>query len=68
LTKPWRPFINSIYLQIILLKGVISLKKLPGAGDKIEEAAEALIKRGIPERTAAYAASMGYLREIRKKK
>ena len=44
------------------------MKKLLGAGDKIEEAAETLMKKGIPERTAAYAASMGYLRELRKKK
>ncbi|WP_281170930.1 hypothetical protein [Paucisalibacillus globulus] len=44
------------------------MKKLPGAGEKIEEVAETLIKKGIPDRTAAFAASMGYLREMRKKK
>ncbi|MEN2466461.1 MULTISPECIES: hypothetical protein [Ornithinibacillus] len=39
-----------------------------GAGNKIEQTAETLIRKGIPERAAAFAASMGYLRELKKKK
>lgn len=41
--------------------------KIDGAGEKIEKTAEQLIKRGIPANTAAYAASMGYLRDQKKK-
>ncbi|MFS0673610.1 hypothetical protein [Ornithinibacillus sp. 179-J 7C1 HS] len=42
--------------------------ELKGAGNKIEETAEALVRKGIPERAAAFASSMGYLRQLKKKK
>ncbi|WP_141554368.1 NAD-glutamate dehydrogenase [Virgibacillus ndiopensis] len=41
--------------------------KMEGAGEKIEKTAERLIEKGVPARTAAYAASMGYLRHLKKK-
>ncbi|MEN2766862.1 hypothetical protein [Ornithinibacillus xuwenensis] len=39
-----------------------------GDGDKIEQTAEELVRRGIPKRAAAFASSMGYLRQLKKKK
>ncbi|MFD2628923.1 hypothetical protein [Oceanobacillus kapialis] len=41
--------------------------KIKGAGEKIEETAENLMKNGVPARTAAFASSMGYLRHLKKK-
>lgn len=40
---------------------------IKGAGEKIEETAESLIRKGIPAKTTAYASSMGYLRQMKKK-
>lgn len=52
--------------QIINEKGGSALKN-KGAGEMIEETAENLMKKGVPARTAAYASSMGYLRQLKKK-
>lgn len=41
--------------------------KIKGSGKKIEETAESLMRKGIPAKTAAYASSMGYLRQLKKK-
>ncbi|WP_269635263.1 hypothetical protein [Oceanobacillus manasiensis] len=41
--------------------------KIKGAGEMIEETAESLMKKGVPARTAAYASSMGYFRQMKKK-
>jgi hypothetical protein len=48
------------------VKGGSALKN-KGAGEMIEETAENLMKKGVPARTAAYASSMGYLRQLKKK-
>ncbi|WP_158068805.1 hypothetical protein [Domibacillus epiphyticus] len=37
------------------------------AGQKIQDTVDVLMKKGVPPRTAAFAASMGYLRAFRKK-
>ncbi|WP_269083145.1 hypothetical protein [Ornithinibacillus californiensis] len=42
--------------------------ELKGAGNKIEQTAKELVSKGVPERAAAFASSMGYLRELKKKK
>jgi hypothetical protein len=62
-------FWNKYFLsppQIINEKGGSALKN-KGAGEMIEETAENLMKKGVPARTAAYASSMGYLRQLKKK-
>ncbi|WP_276245327.1 hypothetical protein [Virgibacillus profundi] len=41
--------------------------KIKGTGEKIEETAESLIRKGVPAKTAAYASSMGYLRHLKEK-
>ncbi|WP_169829354.1 hypothetical protein [Domibacillus antri] len=37
------------------------------AGQKIQYAVDELMKKGVPARTAAFAASMGYLRTFKNK-
>lgn len=37
------------------------------AGEEIQKTTDKLTSKGIPSRTAAYAASMGYLRNTKKK-
>ncbi|MDY0407699.1 hypothetical protein ACFFIS_06975 [Virgibacillus soli] len=43
------------------------MEKTTDAGEKIEHAAKALMRQGVPHKAATYAASMGYLRNLKKK-
>ncbi|WP_156151365.1 hypothetical protein [Domibacillus indicus] len=42
------------------------MEKPQNTGQRIQETADELMKKGVPPRAAAFAASMGFLRELQK--
>lgn len=44
------------------------MEKPQNTGQRIQETTDALMKQGVPPRAAAFAASMGFLRELQRAK
>ncbi|MET1031167.1 hypothetical protein [Domibacillus tundrae] len=42
------------------------MEKVQNTGQRIQETADELMKQGVPPKAAAFAASMGFLRELQK--
>lgn len=42
------------------------MQKAQNTGQRIQETTDELMKQGVPPRAAAFAASMGFLRELQK--
>ena len=45
---------------------VCTMENPQNTGQRIQETADELMKKGVPPRAAAFAASMGFLRELQK--